>query len=166
MRAELEGKITEMLKRNKMRAKFMDRLSSLLLKYNSGAHDIDQVFDDLIDLAKSLNEEEQRSVKENLSEEELAIFDLLLKKNINPSEVDKIRIVARELLKKLKEEKLVSEWREWETTRAGVKTTIFDILYSALPEPTYSEQDCETKGLEVYNFVYEHYQDANHFLSV
>ncbi|MDR3478584.1 MAG: type I restriction endonuclease subunit R [Gammaproteobacteria bacterium] len=165
LRAELEEKIIDMVKRNKMRAKFMDRLSALLQKYNSGAHDIDQVFDDLIDLAKSLNEEEQRAAKENLSEEELAIFDLLLKENINPKEVDKIRVVARDLLKKLKEEKLVSEWREWEATRAGVKTTIFDVLYSELPEPTFSEQECESKGLEVYNFVYQHYQDATHFVS-
>ncbi len=165
MRSELEEKISEMVKRNKARAKFMDRLSALLQKYNSGAHDVDQAFDDLIELVKSLNDEEQRAAKENLTEEELAIFDLLLKENINPSEVDKIRTVARDLLKKLKEEKLVSEWREWETTRAGVKTTIFDALYSELPEPTYSERECEMKGLEVYNFVYEHYQDAKHFLT-
>ena len=165
MRSELEEKISDMVKRNKARAKFMDRLSALLQKYNSGAHDVDQVFDDLIELAKSLNDEERRAAKENLTEEELAIFDLLLKENINPDEVGKIRAVARDLLKKLKEEKLVSEWREWETTRAGVKTTILDVLYSKLPEPTYSEQECEVKGLEVYNFVYEHYQDAKHHLT-
>jgi type I restriction enzyme R subunit len=43
LRAELEGKITEMIKSNKTRAKFMDRLNKLLEKYNSGAHDIENV---------------------------------------------------------------------------------------------------------------------------
>ena len=164
LRAELEQKIADMVKRNKNRTKFMDRLNAILEEYNSGAHDIDQLFDDLVDLARSLNEEEQRAVKENLTEEELAIFDLLLKENLNPDEAGKVREVARRLLSKLKVEKLVIDWREWESTRAGVKTTIFDVLYKDLPDPTYAEKDCEMKGLEVYNFVYEHYKDANHFV--
>lgn len=163
MRAELEKKITDMMKRNKKRARFMDRLNSILQEYNSGAHDIDQLFDDLVDLAKTLNEEEQRAVRENLTEEELAIFDLLLKENLNPDEVEKVRSVAHEILRKLKEEKLVPGWREWEPTRAGVKITISDVLYSKLPEPSYTEGECEEKGLEVYNFVYEHYKDASNF---
>lgn len=166
LRAELEAKISDMMKRNKKRAQFMERLNALLQEYNSGAHDIDELFDDLVDLAKSLNEEEQRAVKENLTEEELAIFDLLVKDNLNPNEVEKIRLVAKELLSKLKVEKLVMDWREWETTRAGVRKTISDILYDGLPDPAYSENDCETKKLEVYNFVYEHYKDANHFVGV
>lgn len=72
--------------------------------------------------------------------------------------------LEQELLAKLKQEKLVLDWREKESTRAGVKTTISDILYDSLPEPIYSEKDCEIKGIEVYNFVYEHYLDAQNFV--
>jgi len=162
--AELQGKIDEMVKKNKKRAHFMERLNSILGMYNSGAHDIDQVFDDLVQLAKDLNVEEQRAVKESLNEEELAIFDLLLKDQINPDEREKVKSTARELLAKLKEEKLVMDWREKEPTRAGVRTTIFDLLYAKLPEPSYVDQDCEVKGTEVYNYVYEHYQDAQNFV--
>ena len=107
-----------------------------------------------------MSEEEQRSVKENLTEEELAIFDLLLKEQLSPDEREKVRKTAKELLAKLKQEKLVLDWREKEQTRAGVKTTISDILYDSLPEPTYTEKDCDIKGLEVYNFIFEHYIDA------
>lgn len=164
LRGDLEQKIADMVKRNKKRAQFMERLNALLNEYNSGAHDIDQLFQDLVDLAKDLNEEEQRAVKEGLTEEELAIFDLLLKDNLSPKEIEKVRIVARELLSKLKVEKLIVDWREWEERRAGVKTTVLDVLYNDLPEPAYSEQECEAKGLEVYNFVYEHYRDANNFI--
>lgn len=162
--AELEAKIEEMMKKNKKRARFLERLMSLLSEYNNGSHDIDKLFDDLVELAKDLNEEEQRAVKENLSEEELAIFDLLIKENLNPNEVEKVRKVARELLAKLKQEKLVLDWREKEITRAGVKTTIVDILYDSLPEPIYTENECQYKGTEVYNFVYEHYLDAKNFV--
>ncbi|MFH1792697.1 MAG: type I restriction endonuclease subunit R [Patescibacteria group bacterium] len=164
LKAELEQKIAEMAKKNKKRLRFMARLDSLLSEYNSGAHDIDQLFDDLVELAKDLSEEEQRAIKENLSEEELAIFDLLLKENLNPDETEKVRKTARELLAKLKEKKLVLDWREKEQSRSGVKTTIVDHLYDSLPEPTYTQQDCDYKSAEVYNFVYEHYLDAHNFV--
>jgi type I restriction enzyme R subunit len=151
--------LKEMVRRNRKRAKFMERLDSLLKDYNSGAHDIDQLLSELMVLAKDLNEEEQRSVKERLSEEELAIFDLLRKDNLNPDETSKVRLVAKELLEQLKP-KLVPGWRDFEPLRAGVKITISDILFPKLPEPVYTEKDCEYKGLEVYNFVYENYRAA------
>jgi len=106
-------------------------------------------------------EEEQRSIKESLSDDELAVFDLLLKENLNEKEVDQVKKTARTLLDKLQQEKLVLDWREKESTRAGVKSTIYNIVYSYLPEPTYTENDCEQKGLEVYNFVYERYGSSN-----
>ncbi len=164
MCAELERKIAEMVERNKKRLHFMERLNAILNQYNSGAHDIDQLLEDLVDLAKGLDDEDQRAVKENLSEDELAIFDLLVKESIDPTDVEKLRKVSHHLLEELKE-KLVIDWRDREATRAGVKTTIFDILYASLPEPTYSEEDCETKGLEVYNFVYERYKDSKDFIN-
>ncbi|MFZ2206289.1 MAG: type I restriction endonuclease subunit R [Microgenomates group bacterium] len=154
MADELEKKIEEMVRKNKKRAKFMERLVSLLQEYNSGAHDVDQLFDDLIALAKDLNEEEQRGVKEGLNEDELAIFDLLVKEDLNPDEVSKIKSTAHELLTNLKP-LLVPHWRDFETNRSGVKIAISDLLFSKLPEPTYTEKDCEMKGFEVYNFVYE-----------
>jgi len=165
MSAELEQKINDMVKRNKKRAKFMDRLLSLLQEYNSGAHDVDKLFDDLVELAKDLNEEEQRSVKENLNEDELAIFDLLVKENLNPEEVAKIKGATHELLINLKP-LLVSHWRDFEANRSSVKVTITDLLFTKLPEPTYTEKECELKGFEVYNFVYERYRDAKDLVEV
>jgi type I restriction enzyme R subunit len=159
MSVELEQKIIDMVRKNRKRAKFMERLVSLLQEYNSGAHDVDQLFDDLIILAKDLIEEEQRSVKENLSEDELAIFDLLIKDNLNPDEVATIKGATHELLVNLKP-LLVPHWRDFETNRAGVKIAISDLLFTKLPEPTYTEKECELKGFEIYNFVFENYQDA------
>ena len=114
----------------------------------------------MVELAHDLNKEEQRAVEEDLSENELAIFDLLIKDNLNPDEIAKVKLTAKEILLKLKD-KLVSDWREFEPTRAGVKTTIADVLYADLPDPKYKEADCDLKGHEVYNFVYENYRDAS-----
>jgi hypothetical protein len=41
----------------------MERLLAMLNFYNSGAHNIDQLFDNLIELAKDLSEEEQQAQK-------------------------------------------------------------------------------------------------------
>jgi hypothetical protein len=64
-------------------------------------------------------------VKENLTEEELAIFDLLLKENLKPKETEKVRLVARELLATLKTKKLVLDWREraWKSIISSTNTT-------------------------------------------
>ena len=157
--AELKQKIDDMVQRNRTRSKFMDRLNSLLKVYNDGAHDIDQLLTDLVELAKDLNIEEARSVTLGLTDDELAIFDLLRKEDLNPDEEKEVRSVAKEILVKLKE-KLVPGWRDFEPLRAGVNIAISDILFPRLPVQAYSEEECAYKGLEVYNFVYERYPDS------
>lgn len=153
--AELEEKIKEMVQRNKKRAKFMERLKSLLDDYNRGAHDVDQLLEDLVQLAKDLTFEEARAAKEGLTEEELAIFDLLVKENLNPDETEKVRKTSKEVFTKLRE-RLVPDWREFEPRRAAIRKIILDVLYGDLPEPTYTELECDAKGIEVYNFLFEH----------
>lgn len=159
--AELEQKIKEMVRKNKLRKKFLDRLNVLLDEYNSGSRDLDSFFNQLVELAKELSEEDRRAISENLTEEELAIFDLLRKADLNPGEVDQVKKVAKELLIKLKTEKLVLDWKRKEETRADVKITIRDILYDNLPEPTYSEPDCEDRTKKVYLHIYDNYSDAH-----
>jgi len=158
--AELEEKIKEMARKNKIRKHFLDRLNSLIHEYNSGSRDLDAFFEELLVLAKELSEEDARAIKENLTEEELAIFDLLVKEKLNPDEVDRVKKVAHELLAKLKTEKFVLDWKRKEETRADVKITIRDMLYDNLPEPAYSENDCENRTQKVYFHIYDNYVDA------
>lgn len=157
--AELEEKIQEMVKKNKTRKRFLDRLNKLLDQYNAGAHDLEAFFNELVDLAKELSEEDSRAIAEQLSEEELAIFDLLKKEDLTPDETDKVKSVAKELLARLKEEKLALDWKKKEETRADVKVTIRNYLYEKLPEPTYSETECEKRTQMVYFHVYDSYVD-------
>ena len=158
--AELEEKIKEMARKNKIRKHFLDRLNSLIHEYNSGSRDLDAFFEELLVLAKELSEEDARAIKENLTEEELAIFDLLIKEKLNPDEVDRVKKVAHELLAKLKTEKFVLDWKRKEETRADVKITIRDMLYDNLPEPAYSDKDCEDRTQKVYFHIYDNYVDA------
>lgn len=156
---ELEEKIKEMARKNKLRKHFLDRLNSLISEYNSGSRDLDLFFEELLVLAKELNEEDARATKENLTEEELAIFDILKKKNLNPDEIEKVKKVAYELITKLKNEKFVLDWKRKEETRADVKITIKDILYDNLPS-VYSEEDCENRTQKIYFHIYDSYVNA------
>jgi len=158
--AELEEKIKEMARKNKIRKHFLDRLNSLIHEYNSGSRDLDAFFEELLVLAKELSEEDARAIKENLTEEELAIFDLLIKEKLNPDEVGRVKKVTHELLAKLKTEKFVLDWKRKEETRADVKITIRDMLYDNLPEPAYTDKDCEDRTQKVYFHIYDNYVDA------
>ena len=73
------------------------------------------------------------------------IFDLLTKPDVvlTPQETADVKKVARTLLKKLKNEKLVLDWRKQQTTRAMVLVTIKDEL-NELPR-AYSKELYEQK---------------------
>ena len=67
-------------------------------------HKFEQLFKALLKLSASLSSEQQRHIREHLSEEELTLFDILLKPapELSESERRKVKAVARELLEKVK----------------------------------------------------------------
>lgn len=154
-KTDLQVKLEAMVKQNPSRFRFIERFNSLLDSYNSGTHNNEKLFEDLVELAKDLEKEEDRHKEVGLSEDELAIFDLI-KKEDSKSE-DKIKSASRIIIDKLKNERLVLDWREKESTRAAVKNVIYDSVYKYLPESEYSDQDCEKLGADIYNFIYERY---------
>ena len=139
----------------------------MIAEYNKGAINVEMLFEQLITLAQELIEEEQRAIAEQLTEEELTVFDLLTRSTVELTEAEKnkVKSISKKLLKKLKQEKLVLDWRKREQSRAGVKIAVKDIL-DELPE-CYTEaiykQKCET----VYQHIYESYQgDGNSIYGV
>jgi len=160
LKSEIESKINELVARNKSRERFLVRLTKILDEYNQGSVGIDDLLNSLVGLARELSDEESRSVRENLSEFELALFDLIRKDELNESEIEQVKVTSRELLHSLKN-KLVSGWREFDPLRSGVKTAITDVIYPKLPESKYSEDDCASLSADVYQFVYERYPDAS-----
>jgi type I restriction enzyme R subunit len=49
----------------------------LIESYNAGSRNIEELFEELLKLSRNLTEEQQRHVRENMTEEELVIFDIL-----------------------------------------------------------------------------------------
>ncbi len=126
-------------------------------EYNSGAINVEVFFGRLVEFTKALDEEDKRTIAEQLSDEELAIFDLLTKPEMSLTKKEKelVKKVARELLATLKREKLVIDWRTKQQARAAVQLAIQDTL-DALPpsfeRPVYA-QKCEL----IYQHVYDSY---------
>ena len=54
-----------------------EKFEALIESYNAGSRNIEELFEELLKLSRSLNDEQQRHVRENMSEEELVIFDIL-----------------------------------------------------------------------------------------
>ncbi|MBN2230308.1 MAG: type I restriction endonuclease subunit R [Candidatus Thorarchaeota archaeon] len=159
LRSITQQRIRELIRLNKTRRDYMKRLQMLIDEYNDGKMDVDQFFAALIQLAEELNEEEQRHVVEQLTEEELALFDILTKPEPKLGREDRelVKKIAKDLLRTLKDQrKLVLDWKKNQKTRAVVEVAIKDALYE-LPE-VYSEDMLKEKCDLVYQHVYESYQ--------
>jgi len=100
---------------------------------------------------KELNAEEKRGIAEQLSEEELAMFDILTKPDMDLDEKEKnqVKQVARNLLETLKTSKLVLDWRKRQQSRAQVKQTIDIKLDEGLPR-CYTKEIYEQKCADVF----------------
>ena len=87
-------------------------------------------FNDLINFAQKLGVKDKRAIAKNITQEELAIFDLLTKPEIQltKQEEQEVKQVAKELLKTLNKEKLILDWKKRQQTRASVEVAIKDSL--------------------------------------
>jgi len=157
LRGAINSKLRAMLMMNKARMNYYEQFQKMITEYNNGATNVDALFAQLVSFARELSEEEQRGIAESLSEEELALFDLLTRPNLKLTRAEKeeVKEVARELLDTLKAERLVLDWRKKQQTRAGVQITIEQVL-DKLPS-IYTPELYQTKCSAVYQHVYDSY---------
>ena len=132
LRALIERKLDNLIRLNASRYDFLDRFQKMIEAYNIGALSIEELLVELVTFAQGLNAEEQRHLREQISEEELAVFDILTRPgpDLTPMETEAIKKVCKDLLAKLKTEKLVLAWRTKRTTRAAVRVEIEKMLDS------------------------------------
>ncbi|MFH1328193.1 MAG: type I restriction endonuclease subunit R [Candidatus Bathyarchaeota archaeon] len=146
-----------MVRLNKNRMNYLEQFQKMIDEYNAGSANVEQFFSQLVEFAKTLNEEERRGVAEGLNEEELTMFDILTKPDmkITKPQEKEIKKVAKELLDTLKREKLVLDWRKKQQSRANVRICIENIL-DKLP-PIYTRDIYSQKCDFVYQHVYDSY---------
>lgn len=160
LRAAIGKCLETMMLRNKSRIELYRKFQDMIADYNAGSKNVEELFRELIEFAQTLDEEEKRHIREGLSEEELTLFDILTKPdpNLTKKQEAEVKKVARELLEKLQQEKLVLDWRKKQQTRAAVKLCIeetLDLLPEAFTRKVYLEK-CE----RVYQHIYDSYFGA------
>lgn len=130
LRRMIECKLQFMIQMNRMRKNYEDEFNKLIEEYNAGSRNVQETYDALRKYMDKLTEEECRHIREQLSEEELTIFDLLTKPemDLTDSEQKQVKQVARDLLEKLKQEKFSLDWRKRQDSRAAVLVAIQDTL--------------------------------------
>jgi len=157
LRGTLNQKLKQLVRLNKSRIDYYEKFKKLVDDYNSGASSVEEFYTQLLSLAQDLNEEEQRGIAENLTEEELAVFDILTRPNVilTRDERKQVKAVAKELLDTLKAERLVLDWRKHQQTRAAVELIIQEKL-DELPE-VFDINLYQAKCENVYHHVYDSY---------
>src|SRR5699024_9295542 len=101
-----------------------------------------------------MDEEQNRHVREHLSEEELALFDLLKRDDLSKKDREHVKQASRDLLAAI-EKRLAGLDRFWEKeqTKSAVETFILDKVYTDLPTPPFSIKDKELVAASVYTHV-------------
>ncbi len=158
----IEQRLRRLLLRNPLRTNFQKHYEEIVAEYNREKDrvTIEKTFEEILRFIDRMDEEESRAMREGLSEEALALFDVLKKPDLTPGEIKRIKSVAVELLGTLKAEKLrVDRWREKEATRDAVRGAITNFLWddnTGLPE-TYSEAEIQNKTEAVFVHVFRAY---------
>ncbi|MBZ0299662.1 MAG: HsdR family type I site-specific deoxyribonuclease, partial [Anaerolineae bacterium] len=157
LRSAINRRLQQMVRYNRTRMNYLDTFQRMIDGYNSGALNIEVTFQNLLSFVDELSAEEKRGIAEQLTEEELAVFDLLTRPDIalTQNEREAVKRTAKELLETLKREKLVLDWRKRQQTREAVRQSIRLIL-DQLPE-RYSKEVYDEKCELLYQHVFESY---------
>ncbi|RJF34357.1 type I restriction endonuclease subunit R [Pseudoalteromonas gelatinilytica] len=151
----IERKLQPMVLKNKARKDLQQKFLELVEEYNLGAYTAEEFFNRLKGFIDELEHEEKRTVREGLSEEELAVYDLMIQDApLDEKERKQVKEIAKELTEKI-QELLVIDWRKKQRTKARVKNMIEEVLDS-LPE-SYDDELWPKKCSEVYMHIFEKY---------
>jgi type I restriction enzyme R subunit len=137
LRAFIQKKLEQMLRQNASRTDFATRLQGIIDRYNSGSSSADNYFDELVKFTKDLRTEAERHIAEGLTEEELELFDLIKKDKMTKEETQKVRLAAKSLLHRLREESpkvLIQDWFKDGQSRSRVRSALETVLDNNLPE--------------------------------
>ena len=156
----LQERIEKMLAANPSRINFYEKYQKIIQDYNNEQNrvTIENIFDELMKLSEKVTEEEKRYVREGFdNDEQLSMFDVLMKDNLNKEDIKKLKIVAKDMLEKIQQQLATMDHPfDKQETKASIIITIRDILWKELPE-SYSDESINYYRDAVYNYVSQRY---------
>ncbi len=157
----IQERLCQMLQINPKRIDYYERYMDIIDAYNAEQDraTIEKTFIDLMEFADNLTKEEQRYAREGFeNDEELAVYDLLFKENLDKKEIANLKAVAIDLLKKIKAKIAeLDHWTDKSTTEANVKNLIRDVLWEGLPD-SYEESEIGVCREQIYEYVYARFK--------
>lgn len=138
LRTFIEESLEQLINKNCTRLKFSQRYRAIIDQYNSGSSENEEYYEKLLELVDQLKQEQSRSSDMGLAEEELEIFDLLVKgRKLTKKEEQKVILASKNLYNKLIEQKsklMVVDWYKDDQPREKVLSLIVKSLGEDLPE--------------------------------
>lgn len=156
----LQERIAQMLAQNPSRINFYEKYQEIIREYNQEQNrvNIERTFEDLMQLSHTLTEEEKRYVREGFeNDEQLSMYDVLMKEDLSKEEIKKLKKVAVDLLAKIKG--LIATMDhpfDKQTTRDTIIITIRNTLWRGLPE-SYSDESINYYKDAVYSYISQRY---------
>lgn len=148
IKAFIEAALERMLKRNCTRHKFSERYKNIIDIYNAGGTENEDYYAKLIELMEQLKQEDERAAVEGLTDDELEIFDILIQdKTLTKSDEQKVKLSAKNLYKKLTENRrslLIVDWYKDDQPKKIVRSAIETSLNDDLPE-SYDRESFQSK---------------------
>jgi len=158
IREVVEKKLAQMLARNPLRMDYYKKYQEIIADYNreKDRATVEATFAQLVALAATLDAEQRRAAEEGLSEDELALFDLLFKASISKKDRERLKQASQGLLASLRG--LLAPmpgWLQNAATQAEVKVFILDRLYESLPRPPFTEDETAEIASRVFDYVWQ-----------
>ena len=160
LKTAIRAKLGVLVRLNRMRADLAETFEVLIESDNAGSRSIEQLFEDLLALSQTLDDEQERHVREHTTEEELVIFDILTRPapEFCAVERDEVKREARTLLSWRKELSVLN-WQK-SAARAALTLAVEDALDSGLPR-AYSPELYRKKCSAVFEHLYESYPERS-----
>lgn len=126
----LRGKVKSIQRTNLMQSKkFSEMLDASINKYNKRTIETSKVIEELIDMAKEMNDAMKRGEDLGLSKDEIAFYDALADHETAKEVLgdDELKAIAHELTKTIKENMSV-DWNVKDSTRAQMRVAVRRLL--------------------------------------
>lgn len=155
----IKRRLTNAVRKNPTNLELAERFRRLIEDYNAGTHSLEEFLLQLKVINDELTDEEERPVREDATEAELAVFDLLTKPgpHLSEAEEQRVRGAAKKVLERV-EEKLVLDWRRRQQTRSAVRVAVGTVLDEELPE-VYGPDLFDRKVDAIFDHIYASYFD-------
>lgn len=160
MKLFIEKLLQQMINKNCTRIKFSERYKGIIDRYNAGGTENEDYYEQLIQLMEELKKESERPSFEGLTEEELELYDLLIRgKKLTQKEEQQVKLAAKHLYTTITNERsklLVVDWYKDEQPKAKVKHVIEVTLNDDLPY-CYDKESFDSKT----NLLLNHFIDMS-----